>query len=311
MASLPATGHKDEVTHESDEPGTPAGDGVVLFPSVSAEPLPASEDIVWFDPDTLAQRSEIGKHARRPGWWCPEDLALEAGHTPCWGAVQPSLCASRGQTTPLWNDPKLALVQHWSRAQGLAIACAERGFAYALLDQMLESLVVGNLFEREPEPHRALLVTERCAHAWWRDLLARWAHTSTPEGHAINAQHPDFANHWLLVSYDVWDQDQEALQTWLMQSDAQKALGFHLPGPQAPWAHLASQGRQWALDTGVKYLVAGQEADLDELPWDPRDRIVLEVEPQGQSPGFDLRWGKDASPKARLHLDADTGIYYF
>lgn len=279
------------------------------FPSLAPEPLPVSDDIVWFDPDSLAQRSEIGKPSRRPGWWCPENLAPTLGLTPCWGAVQPSLCPTRGKNTPLWNDPQLPLVKRWAKAPGLAIACPQRGFAYALLDQMLESLVVGNLFEREPEPHRALLVTERCAHAWWQDLLARWAHTSTPEGHAIDAQHPDFASHWLLVSYDVWDQDQAALQDWLMQAKAQKAVGFHLPGPQAPWAHLASCARQWALDMGIKYLVAGHDDDLDALPWDPRDRIALE--PNGRGDGFGLSWDSEAGCGGLIHFDVAAKAYYF
>lgn len=309
MASPSAAGHKDQVSNESDDPGTSTQESIVLFPGTSTEPLAASEDIVWFDPDTLAKRSEIGKTARRPGWWCPENLAPEASRTPCWGALQPSLCPSLGKATPLWNDPELPLVKRWSRAQGLAITCASRGFAYALMDQMLESLVVGNLFEREPEPHRALLVTERNAHAWWRDLLARWAHTSTPEGHPVSAQDPGFASHWLLVSYDVWDQDKEELKAWLLDGPAQKAIGFHLAGPQAHCAHLAGQGRHFAQGEDVKYLMAGSPEDLDALAWDPRDRINLCAKQEDRT--FALSWGLEENASHPISYDTVSRVYFF
>lgn len=308
MASWSRGRHKDSVSSDTDEPGSPLEEGVVLFPSRSPEAAPVGEDIVWFDPDSLAARSEIGKHARRPGWWCPQDLAPNEHRTPCWGAVQPFLDESSAKSSPLWNDPDLAFVRRWARAQSLAITCPQRGSAYAFLDQMLESLVVSNLFEREPEPHRALLVTERSAHCWWQDLLSRWAHTSTPEGLPINAQHPDFASHWLLVSYDVWDQDQAQLQEWLLQFDEQKAIGFHLPSSQQPWIELANQGRQWAHEAGLKYLVAGQEQDLDALAWDPRDRIALLPEAQGE--GFGMAWDNEVS-SATIRFTPSSGIYYF
>lgn len=308
MARLARARHKEKVSSESDDPGQSPDDGLVIFPGPTVDPLPVREDIVWFDPDSLAQRSAIGKQARRPGWWCPQDLEPDSARTPCWGAVQPALCPSLGKRSELWNDPELAFVHRWSRSQALAMSCAQRGSAYALLDQMLESLVVANLFEREPEPHRALLVTERSAHAWWKDLLARWAHTSTPEGHPIQASHPDFASHWLLVSYDVWDQDQEQLCDWLTQSDAQQAIGFHLPGSQLPWVNLAGQGRSWALEAGVKYLVAGQEQDLDALAWDPRDRITLV--PNASSSDFGLLWDNEQRPCATMHFDPESGAYY-
>lgn len=309
MASRQGARHTKEVSKDSDEPDASTDEGVVLFPGTATEPLAATEDIVWFDPDTLAQRSEIGKSARRPGWWCPENLAPEHSRTPCWGAVQPALCPKLRKATPLWNDPELPLVKRWSHAQGLAIACSARGFAYALLDQMLESLVVGNLFEREPEPHRALLVTQRSAQAWWQDLLARWMHTTTPEGHAVNAQHPDFARHWLLVSYEVWEQDQGELQDWLLASKTQKAIAFHLPGAQAPWANLAGQGQHWALEEGLKFLVAGTHQDLDALAWDPRDRILLSPEKRGDR--FGLSWDHALQPGQGISFDPGSGIYYF
>lgn len=293
---------------DADDPDKALEEGVVPFPSLTGAVVTETDDIVWFDPESLAQRSEIGKGARRPGWWCPQDLAPNEQRTPCWGAVQPTLDPNKGKATPLWNDPDLPFVQRWSRALGLAVACPQRGAAYALLDQMLESLVVSNLFEREPEPHRALLVTERSAHAWWRDLLGRWAHTSTPEGHCINASHPDFASHWLLVSYDVWDQDQAQLQDWLLQARHQKAIGFHLPGFERSWAHLVNQGRQWAIESGVKYLVAGQSQDLDVLAWDPRDRIALV--PKAQAEGFDMTWDNGVIATS-IHYAPEPGVFFF
>lgn len=307
MAPEPRRRHKVEVSCDSDEPRQSPDGELVIFPGNNTEPLPVSEDIVWFDPDTLAQRSEIGKQARRPGWWCPQDLSPSSDQTPCWGALAPALDPQRGQVTSLWNDPELPFVQRWSRARGLAIECSMRAAAFGLLDQMLESMVVSNLFEREPEPHRALLVTPRSGHAWWQDLVARWAHTTTPEGHPIQASHPDFATHWLMVSYDVWEQDQAQLRDWLMQGDAQKAIGFHLPGRD--WAPLAAKGFAWAMDAGVKYLVAGQNQDLDALAWDPRDRITLL--PKEQKDGFQLAWDKAPHSGSELHFDRASGVYYF
>lgn len=294
---------------EGQEPQAP----LLLLPVATADASSSAEqsdgqeggdDIVWFDPEVLAQRSEIGNMVRRPGWWCPEDLdPTRDGQTPCWGALQPSLGnLDKGseRASPLWNHPSLPLVQRWSRTPSLCITAQARAPAYALLDQMLESLVVSNLFEREPEPHRALLVTQRAPQAWWHELTRRWQHTRTPEGHRICAHHPDFAGQWLLVSWEVWQKDREELQAWLMAANCQKVLAFHLPqaAPKLGWVAQAAQ--RWALRSGIKYLIAGHADDLG-MGWDPRDRMRLELRAphqyalcwEGFSEGMPLSWDPD------------------
>lgn len=274
---------------------------------------PSGEDIVWFEPELLAQRSSIAPSPvgpqRRRGWWCPEDLAdASLRQTPCWGAMAPCHLQSQGAASPLWNHPDLALVKRWSKASSLAIEAKLSSAAYALLDQMLESLVVSNLFEREPELHRAVLVSDRCAQAWWEDLLRRWQFTCTPEGHPVDARHPDFARHWLLVSWDVWEQDRLSLEHWLHGSPGQRALGFHLARNHPRAASLIQPLRQELERT--KLLVAGHPQALDAVGWDPRDRIRLQWDPNHPQ-GCSLSWELGQGTPVPLHHDPATGVYYF
>lgn len=298
----------------SDDEGLEPGADVVLLPTPGSAPADepkesgaeTMDDIVWFDPEQLAQRSAIGQAQRRPGWWCPSDLDDDdTSHTPCWGALQPSLEFQATGGPALWNDPASPLVQRWARAKSLCIGAAQCGPAFAFVDQMMESLVIGNLFEREPEAHRALLVTGRCPQAWWQDFVRRWQYTQTPEGHPINGQHPSFAGNWLLVSWDVWQQDELALRDWLGQSPGQQVLGMHLAsrdGEQVDEAKLARRGAQ---AQGIKFLLGGETRGVAQV-FDPRDRLQLQLRaPQHLA----LTW-EQAPHELSLGWDAGCGVYF-
>lgn len=298
----------------SDKDDPQQGGDLVAFPGSSfddSDTWSVGEDIVWFDPDSLAQRSAIGAKQRLAGWWCPDDMDPQGTpSTPCWGALQPSVLPLPAKAPPLWNDPDLPLVRRWAKTASMAIVSPYCGSAYALLDQMLESLVVSNLFEREPEVHRALLVSQRSAWAWWDDLSRRWQHTYTPEGHPVDARHPDFARNWLLVSWDVWQQDRQALEDWLDQSAAQKVLGFHLPPGDSEAVEMVRDARSLCERKGIKCLVAGDSASFDALAWDPRDRLSLLAGARGPE-RYVLAWGEGHRGSDTLNWDAATGVFYF
>lgn len=274
------------------------------------------EDIPWFDPESLARRSQIGVPSLSRGWWTPQTIDAQGRvRSPCWGALQPLHDPEHALVAPLWNDPQHPLVQDWGRSEFLAIESSRAEDAFDLIDQCLESLVVSNLFDREPEPHRAILVTQRSPEAWWSSLQRRWQHTKTPDGYPVDARQPAFAQEWLLISWQTWLRDEEELMDWLDRASHQRALGFHLPrGPADPCFALRSASLRARIqdrpEDPLKILMGSGLGNLELVGVDPRDRLFIErSDPQGHS--AQLRWRRSQARCLELQRDPKSCVYYF
>lgn len=279
-------------------------------------PTLSFEDIPWFDPESLARRSEIGVASLSRGWWTPRNIDAQGRvRSPCWGALQPLHNPEHALVAPLWNDPEHPLVQDWGRADSLAIESSRAEDAFDFVDQCLESLVVSNLFDREPEPHRAILVTQRSPEAWWSGLLRRWQHTKTPDGYPVDARQPAFAQEWLLISWQTWLRDEAELMAWLDRASHQRALGFHLPrGPIDPcFAQRSASLRARIHDRPedpLKILMGSALGNLELVGVDPRDRIIIERS-ELQGPSAKLSWRRNHERCIDVHRDPSSCVFYF